>query len=88
MTTQETIKRRITPSVQVGDKYIGSAHPVLVQSMTNTPTEDPKATAEQIIELANAGSEIVRITVNTREAAQALPAIVSHMEKRAYPCLW
>lgn len=81
MTTQETIKRRITPSVQVGDKYIGSAHPVLVQSMTNTPTEDPKATAEQIIELANAGSEIVRITVNTREAAQALPAIISHMEK-------
>lgn len=81
MTTQEAIKRRITPSVQVGDKYIGSAHPVLVQSMTNTPTEDPKATAEQIIELANAGSEIVRITVNTREAAQALPAIVSHMEK-------
>lgn len=81
MTTQEAIKRRITPSVQVGDKFIGSAHPVLVQSMTNTPTEDPLATAEQIIELANAGSEIVRITVNTREAAQALPAIVSHMEK-------
>ncbi len=81
MTTKEAIKRRITPSVQVGDKFIGSAHPVLVQSMTNTPTEDPLATAEQIIELANAGSEIVRITVNTREAAQALPAIVSHMEK-------
>lgn len=81
MTTQEAIKRRTTPSVQVGDKYIGSAHPVLVQSMTNTPTEDPLATAEQIIELANAGSEIVRITVNTREAAQALPAIVSHLEK-------
>jgi (E)-4-hydroxy-3-methylbut-2-enyl-diphosphate synthase len=41
--------------------------------MTNTPTEDPQATANQIIELADAGSEIVRITVNTKEAAKAVP---------------
>lgn len=75
------IARRKTYSVAVGDKFIGSDHPVLVQSMTNTPTEDPEATARQIIELHQAGSEIVRITVNTREAAIAVPQIVKIMEK-------
>lgn len=55
---------------------------MLVQSMTNTSTEDPAATAEQVYELWQAGSEIVRITVNTREAARSVPQIVADLEKR------
>lgn len=73
--------RRQTPTVQVGHCFIGSKHPVLVQSMTNTPTEDPAATTVQIQELYEAGSEIVRITVNTRQAAEAVPKIVTLLEK-------
>ncbi len=73
--------RRTSTTVKVGDQFIGSSHPVLVQSMTNTATEDALATAKQVYELAQAGSEIVRITVNTKEAAQAVPRIVSELEK-------
>jgi (E)-4-hydroxy-3-methylbut-2-enyl-diphosphate synthase len=60
--------RRQTPTVQVGGVAIGGSHPVVVQSMTNTDTEDVRATAKQIAELARAGSELVRITVNTEAA--------------------
>ena len=74
------IQRRKSTCVRVGDRFIGGQAPVLIQSMTNTSTEDPKATAEQVKELAQAGSELVRITVNTREAAQAVPEIVSRLE--------
>lgn len=74
-------EKRKTIKVQVGNQFIGGDAPVLVQSMTNTPTEDPVATADQIKELYDAGSEIVRITVNTREAAHQVPAIVSRLEK-------
>lgn len=73
--------RRQSICVKVGDKLIGGGAPVLVQSMTNTSTEDPQSTAEQVKELFEAGSEIVRITVNTREAAQCVPKIVSILEK-------
>jgi len=59
----------------VGDVPVGGPHPVVVQSMTNTDTADVAATAAQVAELANAGSEIVRVTVNTREAAAAVPDI-------------
>jgi len=62
---------------------IGGGAPILVQSMTNTPTQDVLATARQIEELALAGSEIVRITVNTPEAAKAVPQIVGELEKRS-----
>jgi len=55
---------------------IGGGKPVAVQSMTNTDTADPGTTAEQTVALAQAGSELVRITVNTPEAAQAVPEIV------------
>lgn len=82
MAIQQT--KRNSVSVQIGDKTIGGANPVLVQSMTNTPTEDPLATAKQVIELYQAGSEIVRITVNTKEAAQAVPSIVSEIEKAGH----
>ena len=80
------MQRRMSKSVQVGNKFIGGDHPVLVQSMTNTSTENPETTAKQVRELWEAGSEIVRITVNTREAANAVPKIVSIMEKEGVDC--
>ena len=73
--------RRATRSVRVGPVVIGSAAPVVVQSMTNTDTADPIATAIQVAQLARAGSEIVRITVNTQEAAQAVPQIREQLLK-------
>jgi len=76
--------RRQSVEVKIGNKTIGGTNPVLVQSMTNTPTEDPAATAQQVIELYQAGSEIVRITVNTKEAAQAVPEIVAEIEKHGF----
>ena len=65
--------RRQTVSVRVGGVPVGSGHPIVVQSMTNTDTADPAGTAEQVIALANAGSELVRVTVNTDDAAAAVP---------------
>jgi (E)-4-hydroxy-3-methylbut-2-enyl-diphosphate synthase len=70
-----SIARRPTRSVEVGGVTIGSAAPVVVQSMTNTDTEDHIATAIQVAQLARAGSEIVRITVNTMDAAAAVPKV-------------
>jgi (E)-4-hydroxy-3-methylbut-2-enyl-diphosphate synthase len=70
-----SIARRPTRSVKVAGVTIGSAAPVVVQSMTNTDTEDHIATAIQVAQLARAGSEIVRITVNTMEAAAAVPKV-------------
>ena len=67
--------RRPTPTVLVGGVPIGSCHPIVVQSMTNTDTEDVARTVEQVAQLAGAGSELVRVTVNTRGAAQAVPEI-------------
>lgn len=67
--------RRQTVTCLVGSVPVGSAHPVAVQSMTNTDTADAAATAQQIAELARAGSEIVRITVNNKAAAGAVPEI-------------
>jgi (E)-4-hydroxy-3-methylbut-2-enyl-diphosphate synthase len=79
------IKRRKTVSVNVGGVMVGSEHPVMVQSMTNTDTADPKSTASQVIELAHAGSEVVRITVNNREAAAAVPEIAERIQDAGYP---
>ncbi|HVM30135.1 MAG TPA: flavodoxin-dependent (E)-4-hydroxy-3-methylbut-2-enyl-diphosphate synthase [Candidatus Limnocylindrales bacterium] len=67
--------RRPTPTVVVGGVPIGSRHPVVVQSMTNTDTADADATALQVAALAHAGSELVRITVNNDAAARAVPHI-------------
>jgi len=72
--------RRTTPTVRIGKVLVGGDHPVVVQSMTNTDTADAKSTAQQVAELARAGSELVRITVNTLEAAQAVPEIVRRLE--------
>ena len=71
--------RRKTPTVRIGGVNVGSEHPVMVQSMTNTDTQDAKGTAKQIAELARAGSEVVRITVNTEEAARAVPEIAERL---------
>ncbi|GAB6067105.1 flavodoxin-dependent (E)-4-hydroxy-3-methylbut-2-enyl-diphosphate synthase [Methylothermus subterraneus] len=76
------IPRRPSLGVQVGHVQIGGGAPIVVQSMTNTPTEDVAATVEQVIELARAGSEIVRITVNTEEAAAAVPKIREELDRR------
>jgi len=69
------VERRKTITVRVGDILVGSDCPIVVQSMTNTDTADSEATARQISELAQAGSELVRITVNTEAAAKAVPEI-------------
>ena len=66
----------------VGGVPVGSAHPVVVQSMTNTDTADAAATAAQIEALAEAGSQLVRITVNNDEAARAVPEIASRLVDR------
>jgi (E)-4-hydroxy-3-methylbut-2-enyl-diphosphate synthase len=68
--------RRQTVSVDVGGVAVGSDHPIVVQSMTNTDTADADSTALQVARLAHAGSELVRITVNTDEAAATVPDIV------------
>nr|WP_234555048.1 flavodoxin-dependent (E)-4-hydroxy-3-methylbut-2-enyl-diphosphate synthase [Thermus caliditerrae] len=67
--------RRPTPTVWVGRVPLGSAHPIAVQSMTNTPTADVEATVAQVLALFRAGSELVRLTVNDEAAAQAVPKI-------------
>jgi (E)-4-hydroxy-3-methylbut-2-enyl-diphosphate synthase len=69
--------RRKSVVVDIDGVKVGGSHPVVVQSMTNTDTADTTATVNQVMELARAGSEIVRVTVNTDEAAQAVPKIVS-----------
>jgi (E)-4-hydroxy-3-methylbut-2-enyl-diphosphate synthase len=74
------IARRTSRPVRVADKIIGGGAPILVQSMTNTDTEDAESTARQVAALAQAGSEIVRITVNTLEAARQVPAIRERLE--------
>jgi (E)-4-hydroxy-3-methylbut-2-enyl-diphosphate synthase len=68
--------RRATVSVDVGGVLVGSAHPIVVQSMTNTDTADADATALQVARLAHAGSQLVRVTVNTDAAAQAVPEMI------------
>ena len=75
-------ERRPTKTVRVGSVSVGSDHPIVVQSMTNTDTADIEATATQVEALWRAGSEIVRITVNTSAAAQAVPRIAETLEAR------
>ena len=69
------ITRRKTVTTWVGSVPVGSEHPIVVQSMTNTDTADAEATAQQVAQLYRAGSEVVRITVNNKEAARAVPEI-------------
>ena len=76
------ITRRETIPVNVGGVWIGGSHPIAVQSMTNTDTADVAATVAQAEALALAGSELVRVTVNTREAARAVHEIVARLRDR------
>ncbi|MGQ0712671.1 MAG: flavodoxin-dependent (E)-4-hydroxy-3-methylbut-2-enyl-diphosphate synthase [Gemmatimonadaceae bacterium] len=75
--------RRQTVTTLVGDVAVGSNHPIVVQSMTNTDTADAASTAAQIVALARAGSELVRITVNNEAAAAAVPEIVERVRDEA-----
>ena len=72
--------RRASVAVQVGPARVGGGAPVVVQSMTNTDTADVAGTVRQVAELARAGSELVRITVNTPEAAAAVPRIRERLD--------
>ena len=74
------MKRRLSRQVRVGNVLIGGGAPIVVQSMTNTDTEDVQATARQVEALAAAGSELVRITVNTPEAAAQVPRIRDRLD--------
>jgi (E)-4-hydroxy-3-methylbut-2-enyl-diphosphate synthase len=76
-----TIVRRSTPTALVGGIPVGSGHPIVVQSMTNTDTADVNGTVRQVAALAAAGSELVRVTVNNDEAAAAVPAIVDGLDR-------
>jgi len=76
-----SVIRRQTVTVMVDGVPVGSGHPIVVQSMTNTDTADVDRTAGQVAELARAGSELVRVTVNNDEAAGAVPAIVDQLER-------
>ena len=69
------MKRRQTTTVHIGDVPIGSEHPVVIQSMTNTDTRDTEATLAQIRQLASAGCQIVRVAVLDQQAAEALRII-------------
>src|SRR6202142_3000752 len=75
------IKRRKSIAVNVGGVKVGGSNPIVVQSMTNTDTADVQATVNQTMALANAGSELVRVTVNTEAAAAAVPKIVEALDK-------
>jgi (E)-4-hydroxy-3-methylbut-2-enyl-diphosphate synthase len=79
------ISRRKSVAVNVGGVMVGGDHAIVVQSMTNTDTADAVKTASQVIELAAAGSELVRITVNNREAAEKVPEIKARIEDAGYP---
>ena len=78
------IQRRRAVSVKIGSVVVGPDAPVVVQSMTNTDTADAESTIQQIAALARAGSELVRITVNTEAAAKAVPAIVDGIRAKGW----
>src|SRR5919202_6081558 len=75
------LPRRKSATVNVGGVKVGGSHPIVVQSMTNTDTADVASTVNQVMALAQAGSELVRVTVNTDEAARAVPKIAETLYK-------
>ena len=84
MVALSEIPRHRSHAVRIGSVTLGGGAPIVVQSMTNTDTADIDATVRQVIELADAGSEIVRITVNTDDAAKAVPHIRDRLRVRGY----
>jgi (E)-4-hydroxy-3-methylbut-2-enyl-diphosphate synthase len=81
---QQIINRRKSHQVKIGGLIMGSDYPVIVQSMTNTETKDVKATVAQVKQLSDAGSEIIRLTINDSSAAKALPEIKNELIKAGY----
>jgi len=79
--SNSNINRRKSNEVKVGNVLIGGDNPIVVQSMTDTNTSDIEKTTNQILELAKAGSEIVRVTVNDADAIQAIPYIKDNIQK-------
>jgi (E)-4-hydroxy-3-methylbut-2-enyl-diphosphate synthase len=77
-----SIQRRKSVTCTIGNVRVGSDAPVVVQSMTNTDTADVGSTVEQVVSLARAGSELVRVTVNNEDAAAAVPHIVEQLDNR------
>src|SRR4051812_6574474 len=73
--------RRVSVAADVGGVMVGGRNPIVVQSMTNTDTADVMNTVNQVMALARAGSEIVRVTVNTEDAARAVPKVVDTLDK-------
>jgi (E)-4-hydroxy-3-methylbut-2-enyl-diphosphate synthase len=78
----KSLIQRITQQVMVGSVPVGGGSPVVVQSMTNTDTADIQKTIQQVLELWQAGSEIVRVTVNNEASADAVPRIIEELNKR------
>jgi hypothetical protein len=74
--------------VRIGALTVGGHAPILIQSMTNTDTADVESTVQQVTELARAGSEVVRITVNHESAAKAVPAIREALDAQGCMCHW
>src|SRR4030081_2789533 len=74
------LKRRSSVAVKIGSVTVGGNNPIVVQSMTNTDTADVTSTVNQVMSLAKAGSELVRVTVNTEAAAEAVPKIVDTLQ--------
>ncbi len=78
--TETRTQRRSSVTVRIGNVNVGGDAPIVVQSMTNTDTADAKATAQQVASLAQAGSELVRIAVNSEQAAEAVPELRERLE--------
>src|SRR5208282_5259734 len=78
------IQRRKTVTCSIDGVLVGSEAPVVVQSMTNTDTADVASTVQQVAALARAGSALVRVTVNTEEAAAAVAPIVEHLDHEGF----
>jgi (E)-4-hydroxy-3-methylbut-2-enyl-diphosphate synthase len=76
------MKKSLTNQVMVGSVPVGGGSPVVVQSMTNTDTADVEKTTQQVYELWEKGSEIVRVTVNNEASADAIPHIIENLHKR------
>ncbi len=78
------MKKRKSIEVKIGNVIIGGGRPPVIQSMTDTQTSDVKSTVKEVIELIEAGSEMIRVTVNTEEAAKAIPEIISILRDKGY----
>jgi (E)-4-hydroxy-3-methylbut-2-enyl-diphosphate synthase len=79
---KEILIKKPTYQVMVGSVPVGGGSPIVVQSMTNTDTADIEKTTEQVYELWEKGSEIVRVTVNNEASADAIPHIIENLKQR------